>query len=305
MNRTARKGILWFIGGRFSFALAGTAIKFFPFTSIQFNFIRGLFVSLVLFPILYRRGIKSFYSSQPILLFSRILLAAGGLMCQYYAIQNMSFAKATTLVALQTLLIPVFAKIFLGEHVGFQRWLAIIVGYIGIWIAVDPIYTGIDFAEMMALLCALIAAVVNVMSKQLVKTHTPEILMFYAALLAVVLIGIMWIFWSYWAPYFNARPWPNMTIIDFMILLLCLGPVGIVAQFGYLKAFTYADLSLLAPYEYISFIFAIFFGYVFFDEIPVRSTWVGMGLIVCATVLVTSYEIRQYHRQKNARPPKV
>lgn len=304
MNSKVRKGILWFVGGRFSFTLAGTAIKFFPFASVQFNFMRGLFVSLVLFPILYRRGIKSFYSNQPILLSARILLAAAGLMCQYYAIQNMSFAKATTLVALQTLLIPVFAKIFLGERVGLQRWLAIIMGYIGIWIAVDPIYTGIDFAEMMALLCALIAAVVNVMSKQLLKTHTPEILMFYAALLAVVLIGVMWFFWPYWGPHFNVRPWPNMTITDFIVLLFCLGPVGIVAQFGYLKAFTYADLSLLAPYEYTGFIFAILFGYIFFDEMPVISTWVGMGLIVCATILVTSYEIRQYRRQKNVSPPK-
>lgn len=301
MNSTVRKGILWFVIGRFSFALAGTAIKFFPFASVQFNFIRGLFVSVVLLPVLCRRGIKSFYSNQPILLSSRIFLAAIGLMCQYYAIQNMSFAKATTLVALQTLLIPVFAKIFLGEHVGFQRWLAIVVGYIGIWIAVDPVYTGIDFAEMMALSCALIAAVVNVMSKQLVKTHTPEILMFYAAVVSFVLIGIAWVFWPYWAPDLNVRPWPTITFMDLIVLLLCLGPVGIVAQFGYLKAYTYADLSLLAPYEYTSFIFAILFGYLFFDETPEPSTWVGMGFIVCATVLVTSYEIKQYRRQKRTR----
>ncbi len=296
MSKNTKKGILWFVGGRFSFALVGTAIKFFPFASVQFNFIRGLFVSIFLLPILCRRGVKAFYSVHPLLLATRIFLAAVGLMCQYYAIQNMTFAKATTLVAVQTLLIPVFAKIFLGEQVGLQRWIAIIIGYIGIWIAVDPVYTGIDFSEMMALSCAMIAAVVNVMSKQLVKTHAPEVLMFYAAATAVLLIGCAWYFWPYWAPALNIRPWPNMTLMELGILLICLGPIGMLAQYGYLKSYTYADLSLLAPYEYTSFIFSIFFGYVCFDEMPALSTWCGMSLIILATIMVTSYEIKQYRK---------
>lgn len=289
-----QKGIAWFLFSRFSFALAAAVVKFFPYSAMQFNFVRGVFVCLAVFPLLwFRRGIKAFISKSPILMTSRIICASVGLMCFYYTFQTMPFAKAITIGATQTFLTPVFAKIFLKEQVGFRRWAAIIIGYIGIWFALDPVYSGIDFPEIIALVNVVLTAASNTMSKRLVSKDSPQLLMFYAGVASIALVGVLWMSESYWTSIVHMDPWPIMQMTGFVMMLFLMGPLAFCGQFGYLKAYTYTDLSLLVPYEYSSFIFATVIGYVIFQEVPETTTLVAMTFIIFATTLLTASEMKR------------
>lgn len=301
----SQKGILWFLFSRFSFSLSAVVIREFPFSPLQFNFIRAFFVSVVLFPVIwFSRKRKPFRSHQPVLMTLRVVLASVGLMCFYYTFQTMTLAKAMTIASTQTFLTPVFAKIFLKEKVGIRRWLAISMGYLGIWIALDPIYSGIDFPEFIALVNVVLTATVNTMSKKLVHNDSPFLVMFYAGIASLLLVGIPWVTQPSWNLVLSLPTWPNMSLIMFLTLVCTLGPFGFFGQFGYLKAYTFADLSLLMPYEYFSFIFFTLLGYMFFDQIPATNVWVAMGIIIFGTTLLASYELRTARSYKKAQEKK-
>lgn len=296
------KGIKWFLLSRVSFSLVCAIVKYFPYASVQFNFMRGVFISLYLVPKLwFKNGVKAFRSSRPILMTVRVILALIGLVCYYYTFQKMTFAKAVTLGSSYTFFTPLFAKIFLKEEIGIQRVMAMSIAYAGVWIALDPLYSGIDFFEIVALINVLLTAIVNTMSKALVSKDPPELLMAYTSILTVVCIGLAWILFDVWAPSFGVKPWPAIPLFTFIGLTLLVGLLGYLAQFSYLKSFTYADLSLLMPFEYSGFVMSILLGYLVFGEVPVFTTWVGMVLIMSAIGVLTSYELHAAKKRRRRR----
>jgi len=293
------QGILWFLSSRLSFAVAGIVIKLFPQNSaLQFNFVRACFIVIFVVPIIYlfnRHELDwraPFRSKNPSLMIIRVVLGSIGLICFYYTFQTMTFAKAFTIAAATTFFTPLFAKIFLGEKIGIHRMAAISVGYVGVWYALDPIYSGIDIYEIIALVNVILTATVSTISKKILIKDSPFVLMFYTAMFSIFLaLGT----WSTQGPItamtgFDALP--SLTIYSFVLLLITMGPFAFMGQYGYLRAFKKTDLSLLMPYEYTNFVFAALFGYFIFNEIPEANTWVAMGLIILATTLLTLYETR-------------
>jgi drug/metabolite transporter (DMT)-like permease len=298
------QGILWFMSSRLSFALAGIVIKLFPENSaLQFNFIRAAFIMLLVVPVIFIYNRKEldwrapFKSKNPSLMVIRVVLGTIGLICFYYTFQTMTFAKAITIASASTFLTPLFAKFFLGETIGVHRMIAISVGYIGVWYALDPMYSGIDIYEIIALINVILTASVQTISKKILIKDKPFVLMFYTAMFSVFMAFCTW---SSQAPItaitgFDA--WPTLTLTGFVVLLFCMGPFSFMGQFGYLKAFKKVDLSLLMPYDYTNFVFAALFGYFIFNEIPDVNTWVAMGLIILATALLTIYETRNKRKR--------
>lgn len=301
---SAGQGILWFLGSRFCFALAGILVKHFPNSAIQFNFVRSSFVLLFVIPVLFYVNrhkwdwLAPFKSKNPSLMMIRVVLGSVGLICFYYTFQTMPFAKAFTLAAACTFLTPVFAKVFLGEKIGLYRGISIAVGYLGVWYALDPVYSGIDLPEFIALVNVVITATVNTISKKLLIKDKPFVLMFYAASFSVLLSGVVWLFQSPVQDIIGSDPWPDLTFWSYGLLVVLVGPFAFMGQYGYLKAFRKTDLSLLMPYDYTNFVFAAFLGYLFFAEIPEKNTWIAMGIIILATSVLAAYESS---RKKNAR----
>jgi drug/metabolite transporter (DMT)-like permease len=300
----ANQGILWFLSSRLCFAMAGILIKYFPNSALQFNFVRSSFVLFFVIPVLYFANPNQwdwwspFKSKNPSLMLIRVVLGSIGLICFYYTFQTMPFAKAFTLAASSTFLTPIFAKIFLKEKIGLYRGLSIAVGYIGVWYALDPVYSGVDLPEFVALLNVVITATVNTISKKLLVKDKPFILMLYAALFSIFLSIVVWSGQGVIHDIMGINPWPDFSLWTYVLLVLLLGPLAFMGQYGYLCAFRKTDLSLLMPYEYTNFVFAALLGYFFFAEIPEKNTWLAMGIIILATSLLAVYEGTTKKRSK-------
>jgi drug/metabolite transporter (DMT)-like permease len=289
-------GIFWILVCKFSFALMLGLVKFLNiYPTLQLNFIRSLTVLGFALPLLLRRGLQSFKVTQIWVQIARVICGAFGIMCFFYTFRMLPLAKATTLMSSQTLVVPIMASLFLKEHIGWKRWFAVVVGYIGIWVAVRPDYGDLEFAEMVGMVGAVLAAGANVAAKKLVSSHSPLLLMFYSAVTSVVLLGGFWIISPCLLTHFpTIEPWEPLRNQDLFFLLLT-GILAMIAQYSYLKAYKFSDISFLAPFDYTKFLFSISIGYFIFQEIPDLNTWLGILLIVISTFYITHQEMSVKH----------
>jgi len=302
MKQSLYKGISWFIVSRLFFSLGSAVVKALPYSVFQFNFIRGLFITLAVTPGLWMQGRgKAFRPKDMKLMLIRVSVSSIGLMCFYATFQLMSIAKAVTIASTQTFLTPLLAKIFLGEKVGFYRWLSILVGYLGVWFALDPVHTGIDFPEILAIAHVFLSAGSNILTKKVLATEPKDLTMFYGGITSIFFVVVMFLVDLWWGPLFSMHVWQPISWSAFVAIFFLFGSLGFVGQYGYFKAYNHTEVSLLSPFEYTSFIFGAVLGYLLFNEIPELSTWIAMAFIVLATFLLTAVELSKH--KKIARAP--
>jgi drug/metabolite transporter (DMT)-like permease len=187
------------------------------------------------------------------------------------------------------LLAVVFASLFLGERIRGFRISMVLLGIFGVMVILFPrltlIHKGVlDPSEALGLLFvlsgAILVAVVQVMIRNLTRTETTTAIVFYFSISATILT-------LFTLPF----GWTLPPLSAFVLLVLA-GILGGVAQIFLTSSYREADVSIVAPFEYISIILAIAIGYSFFGEIPTTSMLTGAALIVVAGLLIIWRERR-------------
>ena len=185
----------------------------------------------------------------------------------------------------------VFAAIFLGEKVRLFRLSAVAVGLIGVLIVLYPRFTiSGDTVSRMATIGALMVlgasimrALVQIHVRRLVQTDSTAAIVFFFSLTATVLSFLT-------LPLGLIVQWPALTWImpdmSICILLIVAGLVGGIAQIMITAAFRFGPVSMLAPFDYASMIFATVIGYVVFSEVPTAAILIGAGLVMTGGGLI-------------------
>ena len=185
----------------------------------------------------------------------------------------------------------VFAALFLGERVRLFRLSAVAVGLVGVLIVLYPRFTiGGDAVSQMATLGAfmvlgasIMRALVQVHVRRLVQTDSTAAIVFFFSLTATVLSFLT-------LPLGMLVDWPALTWImpglPVGLLLICSGLVGGVAQIMITSSFRFGPVSMLAPFDYASMIFATLIGWLVFSEIPTPAILIGAGLVMTGGVLI-------------------
>jgi drug/metabolite transporter (DMT)-like permease len=195
------------------------------------------------------------------------------------------------------LLAVVFASLFLGERIRGFRISMVLLGIFGVMVILYPRLTllgkgALDPSEALGLLFvisgAAMVAMVQVMIRNLTKTETTTAIVFYFSISAT-LLTLCTLPFGWTIPSTRA-----------LLLLIIAGLIGGVAQIFLTSSYREADVSIVAPFEYISIVLAIAIGYSFFDEIPTLSTLVGAALVVAAGLLIIWRE-RQLGIQRAAQ----
>ena len=181
------------------------------------------------------------------------------------------------------LLTVVFAAMFLGEEVRVFRLSAVALGLAGVLIVLSPRVTalsdgGVEAAEtlgaMLVLGGAVFAALAQVFVRKLVLTEsTPAIVFWFSAtatLLSLVTLPFGWV----------------MPDGREAVLLIAAGLLGGIGQILLTSGYREADASVVAPFEYVSMLFALAFGYFLFDEVPTATMLFGALLVVTAGILI-------------------
>ncbi|WP_317056524.1 DMT family transporter [Roseovarius rhodophyticola] len=191
--------------------------------------------------------------------------------------------EVTALGYAAPLLVVVFAAMFLDEKVGVFRIGAVALGLAGVLIVLAPRLTtlsgpNVETAQavgaVLVLLGATCAALAQIYIRKLVRTERTSAIVFYfsltSTLLSLLTIPFGWVI-------------PGLTETVFLISA---GILGGVAQIFLTSAYRYADVSVIAPFDYASMLFAIAIGYVFFDEVPTQQMLIGGGLVILAGITI-------------------
>lgn len=260
----------------------------------EVTFFRYFFAVITLLPIMLYHYKTAFKTQRPGLHIIRALLLFGAIFAWAAAVKMVPLAVMSTFALTVPIFVLPMASVFLKETVGWQRTLATLVGFAGIFTVIYGTSTDKDFLkELMTLnngtwylmFAALLFALSDIVNKKYVTQESNLSMLFYIALFTALFA------------YLPAHlAWVVPTPKEFA-LLFALGAGGNLILFFLLKAFAATDVSALAPYRYTELFFAGFMGYLFYNEIPTMWTFIGTGIIIASTASIAYYEIHQGRKE--------
>ena len=252
---------------------------------LQITWARYFFTVAFVFPIMlffYKKQLV--WSDKPKLQIFRGLILLSANICFFYAISVISLAKALTLAFIAPLIVTAFSPILLGEKVGFRRWTAVAVGFIGSLIVIRPGFLEFNLASMAALATGFFYGFYLIITRKLSTSDNP--------LLTLLITGMVWaLLVSLIIPFYWVKPTLNQWSL--------MAGIGVFACIGHLfliLSLKYADASKLAPLGYTEIIPNVIIGYYFFSELPDNWTYLGLFIIVLSGLYISR---REYHLSRN------
>jgi drug/metabolite transporter (DMT)-like permease len=248
----------------------------------QFVFLRSI-VGLLFFLFIARwyGGFSSLRSSRWRWHVFRTVLATGSMFGFFYGLMYMPLVNALTLAFTAPLIVTALSVPFLGEHVGWRRWLAVIIGFAGVLIILRPGTGQFNFAAVAVLGSAVCYAGLAITARKLAGTESSFALSVYV--LAGPLIASMFTVSGDYTPP-DAIGW---------LLFILAGLSSAGAWIGIVGGYRRAPPALLAPLEYTALIGAAAAGYWIWDEVPDRWVVVGALTIIGSGLFIVYREVGQ------------
>jgi drug/metabolite transporter (DMT)-like permease len=248
-------------------------------------FFRGFFGLLPTYFLIPKSKLKNFYTTKRSKehLF-RCLMGLMALIAIVVALRELPLAVVVSLSYAAPLFITVLSIFLLSEKVGIFRWLAVLIGFIGVIIIAEPGFKGMNYLYFLPLIFCIGMAFVTIMIRKL-STTEPIWLISIFFTITISIAGLATIPMGWKMPNFQ----------DFILLAL-IGITGGSANLFLTQSYKLSEVSLVAPLKYLALVFAIFFGYFIWNEIPTIKTLIGASLVVLASLIIFRREI--YHKQK-------
>ncbi len=199
----------------------------------------------------------------------------------FMALRDMPLADATVVAFGSPLFMTALSVLLLKEHVGIHRWGAVVFGFFGMLVVVQPTGDGFQPVAMLAVLASLFYALMMITTRYLRGTETTTALVFYPN----VGVGLI-------AACFLPFVWVDMGAFD-MGLLLAMAALALLGQVLLTKAIILAPIGTIAPFEYTALVWAAVFGYWIWNDIPGGNVWIGAALIVSAGLYTVHRETRR------------
>ncbi len=257
----------------------------------QVIFFRGFFGIVLYYFVIPKERIRDFYfTKRPLLHFSRCFFGLAALLSIFTALRNLPLATVVSISFAAPIFTTIFSIFFLSEKVGFFRWLAVFVGFIGIVIITEPGLSSLNIYYIYPIIFCLGLSYVAIAIRQLSSTEPVWLisLNFSAAITFVSLFTI---------PF----GWIMPDIKD-LVLLSFIGIFGGVANLWLSQSYKYSEVSLVTPLKYLALVFAIIFGFLIWGEVPTYKTLFGALLVIISSIIIFRREIilnKQFSIQRN------
>jgi len=296
MKNNNPKGIILILIGMLIFSIQDSIMKYiYNSTSLYEVYIIRTLVSFLII-IIFLKFLKKpivFKTHYPFLTFCRIILFFFGFSSFYISLTIMPLAMATALFFVSPFLITIFAKIFLKDQVGPRRWLAVIVGFFGVYIILNPNFDNFNYLNLTPILCAFCYALSMIIIKKTSDKDDVYQQMFQFYIGALIISGIFYLFIGDGqyntidnpAAQFIFREW--FSNLEFsLIYMIVLGFTAAAAFLLVFSAYRIASPAVVSPFEYSILIWSSLSGWLFFDEVPGLRTILGMFLIVVGGIYI-------------------
>ena len=296
MKNNNPKGIILILIGMLIFAVQDSIMKYIYISVSLYEvyIIRTLvsFIIILLFLKLLKKPII-FKTHYPFLTLCRIILFFFGFSSFYVSLTIMPLATATALFFVSPFLITIFAKFILKEEIGPRRWLAVLVGFIGVFIILNPNFDNFDYLSLTPILCALCYALSMIIIKKTSEKDDvySQMFQFYIGAIIISLVFYFFIGDGRYdtidnpAAQFIFREW--FTNLEFsLIYMIVLGFTAAAAFMLVFSAYRVASPAVVSPFEYSILIWSTLSGWFFFNEIPTTNIFIGMILIVFGGIYI-------------------
>jgi len=219
----------------------------------------------------------------------RTALSVGAMFGFFYGLSRMPLVNALTIAFVAPLIVTALSRPFLGEHVGWRRWIAVIAGFIGVLIVLRPGAGMFTPAAIGVLIAAACWAMMMMTARKLAATESSFSLAFYI-MSGPLLVSSFMLQDSYVEP--DGLGW---------LLFLLAGGCSAIAWVGMVGGYRRAPPVVLAPFEYTALVGAAVAGYVFWDEVPDRWVVTGAAIIIGSGIYIVYREVGHETTQRYLR----
>ena len=247
---------------------AGTRMELLQVVAMRF--ISAFFIALIFSNPLTRPGL--FRTAQPKLQFVRGLFLISTTICNFLAFRYLQLDEALAILFSTPFLVAIMAGPLLGEWVGWRRWSAICVGFVGVLVVIRPgIGGGMQWAALFSVAAAIFYSAYGIATRMVSRTDSSETTLFYGNLVGLVLMAPV-------LPFVWTQP---PSVFDFA-LLLGLGVFGSAGHYLLIAAHRRAPASVLSPFIYTQLLWATTLGFLVFGDVPTQWTLIGSGIVVAS-----------------------
>lgn len=277
LNKQLLAGSLFVVLGEVFFVSMGMLVKILgpDMPSHQIVFYRNILAAIIIFPMLMRgSGWREFKTTRINMHLLRSTSGVLAMFCFFYALANIELADAMLLKLTGPLFIPIIAIFWIKEHVSVQTVGAILVGFAGVVVFLNP--TGeIQLAALVGLIGGALAAFAKVTIRKMSDTESTTRIIFYFALFGALISAVPALATELHIP--TGQQW------GYLILL---GAVGTCGQFCLTQAYRLAPASQVGPFTYSSLLWASLAGWLVWREVPSLQTLLGGALIISAGLIL-------------------
>jgi drug/metabolite transporter (DMT)-like permease len=198
----------------------------------------------------------------------------------FWALQYLQLAETGAIQFSVPLLIALFSAWWLGEHLDWRRWLAIVVGFVGVLLVIRPGSQAFHPAILLSVVNAVLYAVFNMLTRRLAATESPAATQLMSALGATIVL----------APFALAQ-WQTPATVQAWLLLIGCGLFGGLGHFFVALAHRYASAATLGPFLYQQIVYMTLWGWLLFDQTPDVFVLVGAAIVVGSGLALLWFEV--------------
>jgi drug/metabolite transporter (DMT)-like permease len=277
-------GVLYLLAAIGLISLVDTICKFYTDELHAVMLVWGYFIGITVFVAGYfglRGRLHLIRSRSPFLQIIRPGFLVLSIASLFVSLTYLPIAEATAIGFTGPLFITALSVPFLGERVGWHRWIAVIVGLAGVMIIVRPGGAVWHWSAGMALLGAVAFALFQLITRRLAAGDMHQTTLLYTSIGGTVWASLI-------VPFFWTTPDAGHSL-----MFLIIGAMGAGAHFCMIQAFSRAQASLLAPFNYSKLIWVVILGYLVFGDLPGIDTLLGSAVIAVAGIYVLYREGRE------------
>ncbi|WP_440653090.1 DMT family transporter [Candidatus Pelagibacter sp. HIMB1542] len=246
----------------------------------QVLFFRGFCgIIPILFLIPKDRYFDFYKTTRPVLHFKRCLAGLIALVSIFVALRNLPLATVVSISFAAPIFITIFSIFLLDEKVGLYRWMAVLVGFLGIIFITEPGFSALNVYYIYPIIFCLGLSYVAIAIRKLSSTEPAWLISFFFSF-SIMLLSFL--------SFYQGWILPNL--LD-LFLLSMVGILGGLANLWLSQSYKYSEVSLVSPLKYLGLVFAIIFGYFIWNEIPTSKTLLGALLVIVSSIIIFRREM--------------
>ena len=290
------RGIILILISMLVFSVQDGIMKhIFSFVSLYEVYLVRTVVSVILILLYLKLTNKPivFKTQYPLLTFLRVILFFFGFSSFYISLTVLPLGFATALFFVTPFLITIFAHFFLKEEVGPRRWTAVAVGFIGVYVTLNPDFSNFNYLSLLPILCALcysLSMIIIKMTSDKDSVYTQTFTFYFGAIIFSTIFYFLigdgqYNTSDHPASQFIFREW----FVDLESSILFMATTGLTATVAFLLLFTaysIASPAVVSPFEYSILLWSPLIGWIYFNEIPSLNTVIGILIIVSSGIYI-------------------